>query len=226
MAKRKRFETDFIINQPNEFVRFIVQDFFDKEGFTYTEYKGEYVWKKGNGWVTAPQFIKVDYLNGQIHIEAWLKTALLPGVYVGEMDLKGGYGILLKKELQKSVDALIALLQQPVNQPAYAPNGAPQQGFNQPGYDGNVPFQQPIPVATHNPTKAATNALVFGLCGIIGFLIPIIGVIASILGISYANKGMKSSAKGKATVGMVLSIIFLVTSIIMWIVNAILIAAN
>ncbi|NLP25733.1 MAG: hypothetical protein GX365_00070, partial [Clostridiales bacterium] len=45
MAKRKRFETDFIINQPDEFVRFIVQDFFSKEGFTYTEYKGEYVWR-------------------------------------------------------------------------------------------------------------------------------------------------------------------------------------
>ena len=225
MAKRKRFETDFIINQPDEFVRFIVQDFFSKEGFIYTEYKGEYVWRKGTGWITAPQFIKVDYINGQVHIEAWLKNVLLPGVYFGEMNLKGGYGILLKKELQKSVDTLIALLQQPVNQPAYAPNGAPQQGFNQPGY-GNTPYQQPIPVATHDPKGAATTSLVLGLCGILGFFIPIIGVILCGLGISYASKGMKSTAKGKATAGMVLSIIFLVVSIIMWIVNAILIAAN
>lgn len=225
MAKRKRFETDFIINQPDEFVRFIVQDFFSKEGFTYTEYKGEYVWRKGNGWITAPQFIKVDYINGQIHIEAWLKNVLLPGVYFGEMDLKGGYGILLKKELQKSVDALIALLQQPVNQPAYAPQGSPQQGFSAADY-GATAYQQPIPVATHNPTKAATASLIFGLCGILGIFIPIVGVVLCGLGISNASRGMKSTEKGKATAGMVLSITFLVVSIIMWIVNAIIISTS
>ena len=225
MAKRKRFETDFVINQPNEFVKFIVQDFFSKEGFTYTEYNGEYVWKKGNGWVTAPQFIKVDYMNGQIHIEAWLKMVLLPGVYFSEMNLKGGYGILLKKELQKTVDSLIALLQQPVNHPAYAPNGTPQQGFNPSGY-GNVPFQQPIPVSTHNPTKAATTSLVLGLCGILGIFIPIVGVILCGLGISYASKGMKSSAKSTATAGMAISIVFLVVSIIMWIANIVILTTN
>ncbi len=213
MAKRKRFETDFAINQPDEFVKFIVQDFFSKEGFTYIEYNGEYVWKKGNGWVTAPQFIKVDYISGQIHMEAWLKNVLLPGIYFGEMNLKGGYGILLKKELQKTVDSLIALLQQPVNQPAYAPNGTPQQGFNPSGY-GNTPFQQPIPVITHDPKEAATKALIFGLCGILGLILPFIGIVVTILGISYATRGMKSSAKGKATAGMVLSIVFLVVSII------------
>lgn len=214
MAKRKRFETDFIINQPDEFVKFIVQDFFSKEGFIYTEYKGEYVWRKGNGWVIAPQFIKVDYINGQIHIEAWLKNVLLPGVYFGEMNLKGGYGVLLKKELQKTVDMLIELLQQPVNQPAYAPNGTPQQDFNPSSGYGNTAFQQPIPVLTHDPKGAATTSLVLGLCGIIGVLLPVLGAVVTILGISNANKGMKSSAKGKATAGMVLSIVFLVISIL------------
>lgn len=48
MAKRKRFETDFFVNRldADEFVSFIIQDFFYKEGFTYMEYKDEYVCKK------------------------------------------------------------------------------------------------------------------------------------------------------------------------------------
>ena len=33
----KRFETTFTINQPNEFVQFILNDFFAKEGITLTD---------------------------------------------------------------------------------------------------------------------------------------------------------------------------------------------
>ena len=76
----------------------------------------------------------------------------------GEMDLKGGYGILLK-ELQKSVDTLIALLQQPVNQPQqYAPKVPTTRLWC--SRLQSAAYQQPIPVATHNPTKAATASLI------------------------------------------------------------------
>ena len=39
------------------------------------EYKDEYVCK-GNGWLAFPHFIKIDYSNGYVHIEAWLKVLI------------------------------------------------------------------------------------------------------------------------------------------------------
>lgn len=46
-----------------DLVKFIAEDFFDKEGFNLIDYHGEAVWKKGIGMVTAPQFIKLSYQN-------------------------------------------------------------------------------------------------------------------------------------------------------------------
>lgn len=104
--------TNFQATRPDDQVRQIVVDYLSKEGFSYTTIKGEPVWKKGVGMLAAPQFMKVECLNGQVHLEAWLKYPLLPGVYVGEMSLKGFWGIAIKKALQKRVDLLTQLLTQ------------------------------------------------------------------------------------------------------------------
>lgn len=212
MSKRKRFVTDFVINQPDEFVKFILEDFFSKEDFKYTEFKGEYVWKKGIGFLAAPQFIKVDYGNGKIHIEAWLK-----GVLGGEMGLTGAYALIPKKMLKDTVDSLIRLLQQPVSHPENSTGANQGQAVSPSGLEGNTSSKQSIPVATHDPTSKATLALVMGVLSIVGLAIPLLGVIFGVAGINAAKQGMKSSAKGKATAGMVLSILFLVISIINWI---------
>ncbi len=93
-------------------IRNVVTSYLSSEGFTNTTYKGEQVWKKGVGMVAAPQFLKVNFQNGQVQIEAWIKYALLPGVYVGEMGLSGFVGVAVKKPLKERVNTLIALLQQ------------------------------------------------------------------------------------------------------------------
>ena len=105
-----RFITDFPVNATDETIHYIVNDYLTREGFVYTNYNGEDVWKKGKGLMAAPQFIKVQYQNGQIHLEAWMKYALLPGVYCGEMGLTGFMGWGMKEILKGRVNTLIQAL--------------------------------------------------------------------------------------------------------------------
>lgn len=112
----KRYQNDVAISWPVETAERIIGDFFDKEGFVLTDYKGERVWKKGVGLMKAPQFVKTTCRQGGVQIEAWLKFAILPGVYCGEMGLNGFWGFAVKQMLRGRVEALIALLQQPGGQ--------------------------------------------------------------------------------------------------------------
>lgn len=235
----KRHIENLTINQPYEFVNLIVNDFFNKEGFVYTNYKGEMVWKKGNGLLTVPQFIRLDYQNGVVTLQAWIKHAILPGVYCGEMDLDGFVAAAIKGMLRNRVNDLMHLLAQPVQQaqpaytqqPVYAggqPNDLYQQPQNQnPTTYAQQPMQQnPIPIAVHNPTGKATLALVMGLVSIVSWLLPIAGFITTIIGIVAAKSGMKSTERGRAVAGLVLSIIFLVFSIINSIAGAVMNVLN
>lgn len=204
----KRYVADLTINQPDNFVWMVVNDFFQKEGFSLKEFKGETVWKKGSGWLTAPQFIKIEYRQGVVHLESWIKYSILPGVYAGEMDLSGGYAAVLKNSLRKKIDQLMALLQQPV-----------EHNYSQAGPDSS--FQRPIPVAVHNPKGKSTLALIFGILSAVGVLVPLAGVVLSVLGIINARIGMKSTSKAAAVIGMILSIFFLVITIVYQILIAI-----
>lgn len=73
------------------------------EGYEYRDFDGEQVYKKGSGWVSAPTFIKLQASKTVIIIEAWIKTALLPGVYVGESGIDGFYGAAPKGILANRV---------------------------------------------------------------------------------------------------------------------------
>lgn len=98
-----RYVNELNVTKSVDECAYIVQEIMRIEGFEFVEYKGEQVWKKGMGLMTAPQFIKIGFMPGRVHIEAWLRYALLPGVYVGEMGLDGFFGIALKKMLQGRV---------------------------------------------------------------------------------------------------------------------------
>lgn len=81
------------------------------EGFELKTDKGENIWKKGVGLLTAPQYVKLTYHNNVYIIEAWLKFALLPGVYIGEMGLDGFVGCIPKSMLKSRVDYILMMLQ-------------------------------------------------------------------------------------------------------------------
>jgi len=88
----------------------ILDTYFANEGFKPIEYKGEHVYKKGIGLLTAPQYLLVEYGDNAVKIQAWIKNALLPGVYVGEMGLKGFVGAVPKAALRSKVDYLVKIL--------------------------------------------------------------------------------------------------------------------
>lgn len=71
-----RFTADFIVTRPDadRFIAFVAQDFFQKEGFQYVSFKGENVWRKGMGALAAPRFMKLEFKDGRVHLEAWLRT--------------------------------------------------------------------------------------------------------------------------------------------------------
>ena len=230
-----RYIVNMNTGKPDDFIQFVSEDYFVKEGFKQELRDGEVVWRKGNGWLTAPQIIKLIYQNGQVHLEAWLKIPLLPGVYVGEMGVTGFYAAIPKRMLKSSVDTLVALFYQqpavpiPVPMPGQVPAVQPvtpgvpagvqanpyppAAGTYAPGtpYPQGVPVQ-PIPVAVHNPAGKATLSLVMGLVSLVGLLpfVSWVGILTAIIGIVNGRIGMKTTARGVAVAGFSISIVLLI----------------
>lgn len=208
-----RYIADYTINKPDDLIKFIAEDFLTKEGFRQTVYKGETVWKKGVGAVSAPQFIKLQYGQGNVHLEAWIKS-------FGEHGVTGFYGALPKSELNSRVQTLVRLLSQeiPATQ-APIPTGATAAD----SFAKESPTPAPVPVAVHNPTNKATISIITGILSILTSLfIPLIGVILGIIAISTGRVGKQSTAKGLASAGFVTGIIGLVISAAIWILNFVL----
>lgn len=114
-----------------------VNDFFatylTNEGFQLKTDKNGSYWKKGVGLLTAPQYVKLSCQNNTYVIEAWLKFALLPGVYIGEMGFDGFFGCIPKSMLKSRVDSILASLQaRPLQLMQGYPNmpQQPQGNFN------------------------------------------------------------------------------------------------
>ena len=67
-----RWVRDEVLNQPADFVDFLMNDYLMKNGFKQTERKGEQVWKEGDGYFAMARFLKYSYINGVLHLEAWV----------------------------------------------------------------------------------------------------------------------------------------------------------
>ena len=123
--------------------------YVQREGFEYVTKNGESYWKKGVGLLIAPQYLKLTQTNGGYVLEAWLKFALFPGVYVGEMGINGFFAAVPKTLLKDRVDSLLKALHAYI----YTPNAniPPQMNMNN-GYpvNGTMPQHMP-PVNTGQP---------------------------------------------------------------------------
>lgn len=113
----------------------VIDDFMQRNGFKEYHKNGESCYKKGNGILTGPQFIKILVEETTVTIEAWIKMAILPGVYCGEQDLTGAFGFALKNSLKAKVDYLESRL-------GFVPGVTP---IFMPGY--GIPPQAPPPAA-------------------------------------------------------------------------------
>lgn len=206
-----RFVKELVLNQPDDFIHFMMNDYLQKNGFSMSDWKGEPAYRAGDPMMEGYKFVKWSYMNGVFHLEAWMK-----GTFGGEWDLEGFVGTLQKKPFKESLEQLCVALQQPVLQ------GRPNtQG--QPYLQGQpYPQSQPIPVRTVDNTSAATMALVFGIFSVItAFIIPILGLLLGCLGFSRARMGMGSSKAGMAKIGKVLCIAGPIAAAVMWIYNII-----
>lgn len=199
-----RYIQDIVLNKPDDFVAFMMNDYLQKNGFSPSDWKGEPAFRAGDAMLEGYKYIKWGYNGGVLHLEAWLK-----GNFGNEMDLDGFVATLQKKPFKDSLEQLFTLMQQDVPMPG------------QPAYDTNgQPVPQAVPVQTVDNSSAATLALVFGLISLVtAFIIPIVSIIFGSLGVNRARLGSGSSKAGMATAGKVLSIVGVVFAIIIWLFN-------
>lgn len=105
-----RYVNDLTTKKKGNDVIRTVTDYMAKEGFRKISQNGEEVWKKGFGLLLGPQFLKIEPLDKKIHIEGWIKFAILPGVYVGEMGTEGFIGVIPKRKLKTRVEQIEKML--------------------------------------------------------------------------------------------------------------------
>lgn len=214
-----RYIREVELNQPEDFVQFIMTDFLSKHGFTLVEFKGEQVYRAGGGLIEMPKFLVWGYHGGVFHVEAWTRNCWLPGVYGKENAMTGYMGCVPKSAYKSDIEQLIGLLFQPLNQGN--PGGVGMQAA--PGETAANPVANPggpVYVRGTDMSKYASMALVFSLVGLgFGFFVPLVGVVFGALGITYGSKGRNSAKRGMATVAFVIGIIAVVVSIIIWIMN-------
>ncbi len=218
-----RYVRDLVLNKPDDFVQFMMNDYLQKNSFIMSEWKGEPAYRTGDAMMEGYKYLRWYYRNGVFHLEAWLK-----GTFGGEWNLNGFVAVLQKKPYRESLEQLFAALQQPLP----APQNMPGQGM--PGYPGGMPgqgapgnpaqpYQNVVPVHTVDNSGAATMGLVFGILSLVfAFIIPIVGIILACLGFSRARMGAGSRKAGQAKAGKVLCIIGIIAAIVMWGLNILL----
>lgn len=105
-----RYIKDFQINGDFQPIHSAIDQYLQREGYEYTNYDGENVFKKGNGLMSNPSFFKFSYAGNQVRMETWMKYALLPGVYVGELGLDGFVGAAVKGPWKKRTSQIESIL--------------------------------------------------------------------------------------------------------------------
>lgn len=193
-----RFVKDLVLNKPEEFVTFVMNDYLQKNQFSMSDWKGEPAYRAGDAMLEGYKYLNWSYTNGTLHLEAWLK-----GSTGKEMDLEGFVAVAQKKPYKNSLEQLFTTLQQDI------PEG---QSFD----------QGAIHVKTSDNTGAATAGLVFGILSVLCVWSPIISIILAVIGITRARMGLGSSKAGMAKAGKILCIAGAVIAVILWILNIIL----
>ena len=85
-----RFVRDLVINQPDDFVHFIMNDYLQKNQFIMADWKGEPAYRAGDAMLEGYKYLKWFYSNGALHLEAWIKGTA--GGEWGPRRIRGMYG--------------------------------------------------------------------------------------------------------------------------------------
>ncbi|MBQ4616932.1 MAG: zinc ribbon domain-containing protein [Clostridia bacterium] len=118
-----------------------IYQYLTTEGFKYENFEGEWVFKRGDGWLTGPNFFKVEFTQYEAIVQAWIKMAVVPKVgLVGEFGLEGTFGFAAKGPIKRAVATLEPLI---------------TTGVLQPGILADPPPTPIPPPEFRNPTAAA-----------------------------------------------------------------------
>lgn len=201
-----KYVKELVLNKPEDFVQFIMEDYLRKNSFIMADWKGEPAYRTGDAMMEGYKYLRWYYGNGVFHLEAWMK-----GTFGGEWNLNGFVGCLQKKPYRESLEQLFAALQQPL----------PMHQGIMPGNPGGMPGQQGmpnvVPVHTVDNSGAAAMGLVFGILSIVfAFLVPLVSILLACLGFSRARMGAGSRRSGQAKAGKILCIIGIIAAIVMW----------
>lgn len=130
-----RYHNEFKFEHPiHEQLFADIHQYMLNEGYEYRNFEGEDVYKKGKGLATGPTFVKIMADQNHIVIEAWIKFAILPGVYAGESGIDGFYGAIPKGMLGDRVRFIERMI---IN------NGGIAMGITAPAPNRNPQMQQP-----------------------------------------------------------------------------------
>lgn len=202
-----RYIRDIVLNKPADFVAFMMNDYLQKNGFSFFKWKYEAAFRAGDGVIESYKYLKWGYDGRILHIEAWVRD-----LFGMEISLDSLSFTLQRSAFKKSLEQLFTLLNQNIpmpNQSAHGTNGQP--------------IPQPIPIQTADNSSAAVMALVSGVITLsltfiyfvslifsvsaLTFLFPIIILFGGTLGISRARLGGGSRQAKLALTGKILSIL-------------------
>ncbi len=79
-----RYVSEFNLTQDGETIFKLLSQKLAEKGYNYIEYEYENVFKKGDGIVSSPCFIKLSFSGDSLKLEAWIKSCLGFGVLFGE----------------------------------------------------------------------------------------------------------------------------------------------
>ena len=87
-----RYVKDFFIKENPVDLLQTIDEYLTEQGYTIVDYKGQQVYQKRSGALTAPSFMRISHKDSTLRFQVWIKFPVLPGVFVGEYDLQGIVG--------------------------------------------------------------------------------------------------------------------------------------
>lgn len=201
-----RYIQDVVLNQPEDFVSYLINDYLKKNSFTLKTWKDAPAYVRGSVasvlLIEKYRIFTWSYTNGVLHLEA-----CLGGLLEGEMSLSGIRHWMSRVSYRNELKRLIQLLQQPLPNTAPVGDGSTDMASAETS-DNSCP-QVPFKVQTMDNTKAALIALVLGTTSICvyWYKIPFLSIITGMFTIFFYRSGKGSSHSHWATGGLICAIV-------------------
>lgn len=125
-----RYIRDFQTTASPQTLHAAVSQYLTAEGYEYLTFDGENVFQKGQGFLASPTFFKFSYFGNSVRMETWMKYAMLPGVFLGELGTDGFVGCAAKGPWKKRIKNVEGILSNFAMQSANCPPMAVQNTFD------------------------------------------------------------------------------------------------